>query len=102
MHGAPEFQVAAEAYRVPLEAALQGAYRKHVGERLRGVEVAAVARVDDRAGGVAACEERGALLGVPHGDDVHVGAYGADGVGKRFPLGGGAVRRVAKALHGAA
>ena len=48
MDGAAEFQIAAEANREVVQPSLFALYGQQVGQRLSGVVVAAVARVDDR------------------------------------------------------
>ena len=53
--------------------------------------VSAVSGIDDRHRGVLGAHQCGALLGVSHGDDVHVGGHGTDGVRQGLALGGGAV-----------
>ena len=87
VHGASEGQVAAQAdgqVSDAAEARLQGG---QVGQGLRGVHVAAVARVDDGDRGGAGGDERRALLRVADGDGVDVVGHGFDGVGDRLALG---------------
>ena len=100
--GAAEFEVAAEAYLVVLEASAQHPDCHQVGQGLRGVVVAAVARVDDGDRAVLGGEQGRPLLGAPHRNDVDVGADDADRVGKRLALGHGGVARIGKAFHRAA
>ena len=80
VYRAPELQVAAQpdGERVePAQLALDG---KEVGERLRRVEVSAVAGVDDRHIRAHGRHERGAFFWMAHGNDVGVAAHHGDGV----------------------
>ena len=87
MHGAAERQIAAQAdgqVGDTTEARLQ---RRQVGERLRGVHVAAVARVDHGHGRGARGDQRRSLLRVADGDHVHVVGHGLERVGDGLALG---------------
>jgi hypothetical protein len=75
---------------------------QEVRQRLRRVQVAAVARVDDRNGRVLTGDARCSLLGVTHDDDVSVAGHRTDGVGDALALGDRAGRRFGEADHVAA
>lgn len=70
-----------------------------VRQRLGGVVVSAVAGVDDRHQRVHGRHQRRALLGVPHGDDIAVGADHPDGIRHALALGGGGAGGGGKAQH---
>ena len=92
-------QVAAQADRQVVQPPLFAVDGHEVGQRLRGVVVSAVARVDDRDLRVHGRDQRRALLGMAHGDDVAVTADGADGVGHTLALGGGGAVGGGEAQH---
>ncbi len=91
------FQIAAETHGKVVQTTELALQRKQVGESLGGVEVSAVARVDD----VTVRDKRSrlcrALLRVAHYKDIGVGADNLDCVFKVFSLGNGGVARVVKA-----
>ena len=102
VHRAAELQVAAQADRQVVQPTLFAVDGHEVGQRLRGVVVAAVARVDDRDLRVHGSDQRRALLGMAHGDDVAVAADDAHGVRDGLALGGGRALRRGDAEHLAA
>ena len=99
---AAELQVAAQTDRQIVQPPLFAVDGHEVGQRLRGVIVAAVARVDDRDLRVHGRDQRRALLGMAHGDDVAVAADDAHGVRDGLALGGGRALRRGDAEHLAA
>ena len=99
MHGAAELEVAAQADGQVREAALFAPDGQKVGQRLRGVVVAAVAGVDHRHVRLHRGHQRRALLGVAHGDDVRVAGDDFHGVGNALALGGRGRGRLGKAQH---
>ena len=100
--GAAELEVAAEADGQVIEAALFAVDGEKVGQRLGGVVVTAVARVDDGDLRVHGGDQRRALLGVTHGDDVSIAADSAHRVGNALALGGGRAACGREAQHLAA
>ena len=88
-HGAAEGQIAAQSHGQVGDAAEARLQRGQVGQRLRGVHVAAVAGVDYRHGCGAGGHQRGTLLRVTDGDHVHVVGHGLQRVGDGFALGHG-------------
>ena len=100
--GAAELEVAAEAHGQVVEAPLFTVDGEKVGQRLGRVVVTAVARVDDGDLGVHGGDQRRALLGVTHGDDVSIAADGAHRVGNALALGGGRTAGGREAQHLAA
>ena len=72
-------------------------YGEQVGERLRGMTVPPVARVDDGDAGFCRGDERRALDGMPYGDDIRIVAHDADGIPHAFALGGGGGRSLREA-----
>ena len=99
MHRATEFEVAAETDGEVFKASHLAVDGQKVGERLRGVVVTAVACVDDGHERVHGGDQRRALLGMAHGDDVAVAAHGADRVRHALALGGGRAFRLREAEH---
>ena len=99
VYRAAEFEVAAETHREVFKAPHLAVDGQKVGERLRGVVVAAVACVDDGHERVHGGDQRRALLGMAHGDDVAVAAHGADRVRHALALGGGRAFRLREAEH---
>ena len=94
-----ELEVAAEADGQVVEAALFTVDGEQVGQRLRGVVVAAVARVDDGNLRVHGSDQRRAFLRVAHGNDVGIAAHGAHRVGNALALGGGRAACGPEAQH---
>ncbi len=89
MHGAAEGQIAAQADGQVGDTAEARLKRGQVGERLRRMHVSAVARVDDRHGGGAGCDQRGAFLRMADGHHVDVVGHRLQRVGDRLALGDG-------------
>ena len=98
MHGTPEFQIPAKTYGKIFKTAAKLSYRHQIGERLRRVEVASVARIYDRTRRKTGCEERRTFFRTAHRDDVDVRRNDADRIGKRFPFYRGTRLRVRKSL----
>ena len=86
MDGAPELEVAAQADRQISEPALFTLDGEHIGQRLGRVVVAAVARVDNRNCRFHGRDQRRALFGMAHGDNVGIAADGEHGVRNALPF----------------
>lgn len=71
----------------PGKGALFVAQGGQVGEGLRGMEMPAVSRIDNRHPGIQGSGQRRAGGGVPHGDDVGIATDHADRILDGFPLG---------------
>ena len=87
MDRAAELEVAAAADGESCQLVLHRADGQQVRQRLRRVQVTAVAGVDDRNGRVLAGDARRPFLGVTHDDDVGVAGHRADGVRDTLALG---------------
>ncbi len=99
--GAPEFQVPTETDGHVGQASLLALDGQQVRQGLGRMKMPAVAGIDDRHGGSLRRHDGRALLGMPHGDDVHIAADRADGIADAFALGGGAGGGLGKAQHAA-
>ncbi|MPM97051.1 hypothetical protein SDC9_144224 [bioreactor metagenome] len=88
MHGAPVFKVPAQAHGQPGQPPFFPLYGQQIRQRLRGVKMPAVARVDDRDVDVAGGHQRRALFGVAHRNDVGKAGNDPRGVGHAFAFRG--------------
>ena len=69
------------------ELAVSERTKEQIRQRLRGVIMSAVARVDDGHGADLSRRGGRAFLGVTHGDDVRIASHGAHSIGHAFTLG---------------
>ena len=90
-------QVAADADLHVIEPALLAAERHDIGERLGGMEMSAVAAVDQRHLGVERRRHGGSLDGMADGDDVGIAADDGDGVLEALALGDGGIHGIVEA-----
>lgn len=102
MHRPSVFQIAAQADAQTRKGALFVAQGGQVGEGLRGMEMPAVSRIDNRHPGIQGSGQRRAGGGVPHGDDVGIATDHADRILDGFPLGHRGIAGVVEADNPAA
>ena len=89
VYGAAEFEVAAQTDGHVVETSLQGTDGEQIGQRLRGMLVAAVAAVDDRNAGDLFGHHGRALFGMADRSDVRKAGDRPDGVRYALALGHG-------------
>ena len=97
MHRPAVFHIPAKSDRQALQRTLFIRKRHKVGERLRRVQMPAVARVDNGAFGIKRRGKRRAFHRIAHHDQVRVAADNANGVFQALPLCNRRIGRVVKA-----
>ena len=88
------FEIAAQPDAQMIEPSFFLAERHHIGERLSGMEMSPVPRVDDGYAGIQRGGQGGPGHRMPHSDDVRVAADHPDGIFQGFPFGNRGVRRI--------
>jgi len=101
VYGAAVLQVAAQADLHVIRRTAHAQDRDHVGQRLGRMEMAAVARIDDRNGRIQTCRLGCALARIAHDDHVRVAGYHVDRVLERLALGRRGGTRIGEADNAA-